>query len=73
VTSVEWRAFTSDGEPVPVERCGGGPALVRFATYVVAEDGSRHQVIRPVAALCRCAKSQRFPWCDSTHKSIRPR
>jgi CDGSH-type Zn-finger protein len=73
VTSVEWTAFTSAGAPVEVEPCGDGPALVRAAAVVVDPAGTEHHVSRPVAALCTCAKSQRFPWCDSTHKSIRAR
>jgi CDGSH-type Zn-finger protein len=28
-------------------------------------------VERPVVALCTCRRSQRMPWCDSTHKSVR--
>lgn len=47
-----------------------GPALVRGATSVQAEDGTVHAVERPVVALCRCEKSSRLPWCDGTHKVI---
>jgi CDGSH-type Zn-finger protein len=31
-----------------------------------------HAVRRPVVALCRCHRSDRLPWCDSTHKTPRP-
>lgn len=46
----------------------GGPALVRGATTIRDEDGTEHEVTRPVVAVCTCRLSQRAPWCDSTHK-----
>ena len=52
---------------VRVELCSDGPVLVRGATEVDTEDGAV-PVTRPVVALCRCGRSQRMPWCDSTHK-----
>jgi CDGSH-type Zn-finger protein len=55
---------------VTVRLCPGGPLLVRGATTVTDEDGTEHEVARPVVALCACGKSARKPWCDSTHKSI---
>jgi len=73
VSAPQWRAYSRSGAPVEVEACGDGPGLVRHADVVVDEQGGRHQVNRPVVALCTCAKSQRFPWCDSTHKAVRPR
>ena len=48
-----------------------GPVLVRGAESVTDADGEQHDVTRPVVAVCACGKSQRMPWCDSTHKSIR--
>jgi CDGSH-type Zn-finger protein len=45
--------------------------LVRGADEVVDESGVAHPVSRPVVAVCVCGKSQRSPWCDGTHKSIR--
>ena len=48
-----------------------GPILVRHADVVVTDDGQEHEVERPVVALCTCRRSQRMPWCDSTHKSVR--
>ena len=60
------------GEAAVVTPCGdGGPLLVRHATGVVTDDGQEHLVTRPVVAVCTCRRSQRFPWCDSTHKSVR--
>jgi CDGSH-type Zn-finger protein len=46
---------------------------VRRADVVVDEEGTVHPVNRPVVAVCTCGKSQRKPWCDSTHKSVRRR
>ena len=56
-----------------VRLCPDGPALVRGASSVVDAQGIQHEVTRPVVAVCRCAKSSRAPWCDGTHKSVRPR
>jgi CDGSH-type Zn-finger protein len=58
-------------DPVRVRACPQGPLLVRGAAAVVDEEGNEHPVTRPVVALCVCDRSQRKPWCDSTHKSIR--
>ena len=60
------RAEAGDVEVIP---CPNGPLLVRGAHAVVA-DGERHEVQRPVVALCVCGKSSRRPWCDGTHKVI---
>lgn len=65
-----WRAVSRSGEDVPLEPCGDGPVLARHAHVVVDAAGVAHPVTRPVVALCTCGKSQRLPWCDSTHKSI---
>lgn len=56
---------------VRVRACPQGPLLVRGADVIVDEDGSEHQVTRPVVAVCVCARSARKPWCDSTHKAVR--
>lgn len=58
---------------VTVERCPGGPLLVRGADTVRDETGTEHLVTRPVVAVCACGKSGRLPWCDDTHKAIRDR
>lgn len=65
-----WRALSSTDEEVPLEPCGDGPVLARHASVVLDDEGNRYAVSRPVVALCTCGKSQRRPWCDSTHKSI---
>ncbi|WP_445256903.1 CDGSH iron-sulfur domain-containing protein [Nocardioides aurantiacus] len=63
----------SGPDEIVVRSCPGGPDLVRGATLVVDDDGVQHEVSRPVVAICRCDRSQRMPWCDSTHKAVRPR
>jgi CDGSH-type Zn-finger protein len=57
---------------VSVQVCPRGPLLVRGAEVVVDDDGVEHAVARPVVALCACGRSGRKPWCDATHKSVRP-
>jgi CDGSH-type Zn-finger protein len=64
-------AYPRPGEEVFISRHGNGPLLVRHADLVVTDDGREHEVTRPVVALCTCERSQRMPWCDSTHKSVR--
>ena len=64
-------AYSRCGERVSIKQYGDGPLLVRHADVVVADDGQEHEVTRPVVALCTCQRSQRLPWCDSTHKSVR--
>ena len=64
-------ARSRSGEQVSIRQYGDGPLLVRHADVVVADDGRAHEVTRPVVALCTCQRSQRMPWCDSTHKSVR--
>lgn len=70
MTSNAWSSQSPDGR-VSVQLCPGGPILLRGATEVVADDGTTHPVGRPVVALCRCRRSQRMPWCDSSHKARR--
>lgn len=65
------RAYSRAGEQVRIEQHGDGPLVVRHADVVVTDDGREHEVTRPVVAVCTCAKSQRLPWCDSTHKAVR--
>jgi hypothetical protein len=70
VSAVGQRAVDASGEPVPLRACGDGPLLARGAAVVLDVSGVAHEVTRPVVALCTCEKSQRLPWCDSTHKAI---
>ena len=58
------------GPDVHLRPCPGGPLLVRGAEHVTDAEGKDHVVTRPVVAVCVCGKSQRQPWCDSTHKAI---
>ncbi|MBM9461472.1 CDGSH iron-sulfur domain-containing protein [Nocardioides sp. zg-536] len=59
---------------VTVTDCPGGPLLVRGADEVVAPDGTTAPTNRAVVALCRCNRSERMPWCDTSHrKRRRPR
>ena len=42
------------------------------ASYeVIDDDGVEHAATRPVVAICRCDRSSRAPWCDSTHRAVR--
>lgn len=66
-----WQAISKSGRDVSIEECPAGPTLVRRADAIVSEDGVEHPVLRPVVAVCTCDKSQRLPWCDSTHKALR--
>jgi hypothetical protein len=52
--------------------CPNGPLLARGATSVQGPGGDKHVVTRSVVALCRCARSSRKPWCDGTHKLLKP-
>ncbi len=56
------------GTDVEVEECPGGPLLVRGASAVLDAEGTPWPVTRPVVAVCRCTRSERMPWCDSSHK-----
>jgi CDGSH-type Zn-finger protein len=58
---------------IRVRPCQDGPLLVRGADVVVDEQGVVHATTRPVVAVCACGKTSRSPWCDGTHKSLRPR
>ncbi|HEX6248520.1 MAG TPA: CDGSH iron-sulfur domain-containing protein [Nocardioidaceae bacterium] len=60
----------SDADDIEVTPCPDGPLLVRGADAVRDEAGELHPTTRPVVAVCTCAKSQRLPWCDGTHKVI---
>jgi CDGSH-type Zn-finger protein len=64
-------AYSRSGADVCLKQYAEGPVLVRHADVVVTDDGREHEVTRPVVALCTCERSQRMPWCDSTHKSVR--
>jgi CDGSH-type Zn-finger protein len=59
-------------ECIELMDCPNGPLLARGATSVQDTGGDRHVVTRSVVALCRCARSSRKPWCDGTHKLLKP-
>jgi len=71
VTGRVLRAVPRPGDDVSVSPCAGGPTLVRRAVALVDDSGVEHPVERPVVAVCTCERSQRLPWCDSTHKVAR--
>lgn len=53
-----------------VEVIADGPALLRGADFVTDGEGQKHEVTRPVVAICLCGRTQRDPWCDGTHKAV---
>lgn len=53
-----------------VEIIPDGPALLRGVDVVTDGEGHEHAVTRPVVAICLCARTQRAPWCDGTHKAV---
>lgn len=53
-------------------RCPDGPLLLRGPHVVSDADGVEHPTTRPVSAVCRCGHSAVKPWCDGTHKVVRP-
>ncbi len=59
-----------DSGEVELTYCPHGPLLVRGAQVIQDGAGQRHEVTRPVVAICLCDKSSRKPWCDGTHKVI---
>ena len=48
-----------------------GPLLVRGAFVLRDQSGEEIDPGRDVVALCRCGKTRRPPFCDSTHKLAR--
>ncbi|MFF3327486.1 CDGSH iron-sulfur domain-containing protein [Streptomyces sp. NPDC002889] len=51
----------------------GGPLLVEGPVEIVMPDGSVQLSERPTVALCMCRRSQRFPFCDTSHRPrVRP-
>ncbi|WP_282692791.1 CDGSH iron-sulfur domain-containing protein [Streptomyces sp. CC208A] len=45
-----------------------GPLLVDGPVEVVMPDGTVRRSERPVVALCRCRRSLRDPFCDTSHR-----
>lgn len=63
--------FTPTNDDATVQLCPGGPMLVRGAAAVQDQDGRTWPAERAVVAVCRCTRSRRKPWCDSSHKMSR--
>jgi CDGSH-type Zn-finger protein len=64
------RVPTASRHHLQLIECRDGPILVRGATSVRDKNNAVHPITRPLAALCRCGKSSRHPWCDGTHKLL---
>ncbi|MFJ1707386.1 CDGSH iron-sulfur domain-containing protein [Kitasatospora sp. NPDC088346] len=45
-----------------------GPVLVSGPVEIVLPDGTVEVCERPVVALCVCRRSQRYPFCDTSHR-----
>ena len=58
------------GPDLRVRPCADGPLLVRGAEHVTDAEGASTASPAPSSRVCACGKSQRQPWCDSTHKAI---
>lgn len=46
--------------------------LVEGPVEVVGADGEVVRSERPVVALCTCRRSDRLPFCDTSHRRRRP-
>jgi CDGSH-type Zn-finger protein len=57
---------------ITVDVCLGGPLLVRGPIVLRDEEGAEILLRRNVIALCRCGRSRRAPFCDSSHTDRRP-
>jgi len=59
------------GERVTITPYRDGPLLVRGPFVLLDQDGTEIAADRETVALCRCGKSRRPPFCDSSHKLAR--
>ena len=50
---------------------GRGPILVRGPVTIRLPDGTVVSSERPTVALCTCLLSERYPFCDTSHRSHR--
>lgn len=63
-----------DARPVPsraaarITPMADGPLLVEGPVEIVLADGTVRRSDRPVVALCRCRRSLREPFCDTSHR-----
>ncbi|GAA3084662.1 hypothetical protein GCM10017562_63100 [Streptomyces roseofulvus] len=53
---------------VRVTPLGEGPLLIDGPVEIVMPDGTVRRSDRPVVALCRCRRSLRDPFCDTSHR-----
>lgn len=44
-----------------------GPAIIKSDCRIIDENGKEHKV-KGVAAICRCGKTKKDPFCDGAHK-----
>ena len=65
-------AGRSESDPVTITVCPDGPLLVRGAVDLLDASGEPIANQRNVVALCRCGRTGRPPFCDSSHKKKRP-
>lgn len=66
------RAANSSATPTVITLCPGGPMLVRGPVEMRDADGTVIPLRRSTVALCRCGKTAIAPFCDGTHKLLRP-
>jgi CDGSH-type Zn-finger protein len=57
--------------PVTITPYRDGPLLVRGPVELRDQDGNPIDPGRDIVALCRCGKSRKMPFCDSSHKLAR--
>ncbi|WP_432564321.1 CDGSH iron-sulfur domain-containing protein [Kineococcus sp. SYSU DK003] len=50
-----------------------GPLLVEGPVDIDLPDGRRVSSQRPVTAVCVCGRSARYPICDTSHRTRRPK
>lgn len=67
-----WWCAVSGHEPADVTMPQGkGPVLVRGPVTVRLPDGTVVHSDRPTVALCTCCLSERYPFCDTSHRRRR--
>ncbi|MEU3607726.1 CDGSH iron-sulfur domain-containing protein [Streptomyces sp. NPDC035033] len=62
------RAAPAGARPVRITPLAEGPLLVDGPVEIVLPDGTVRRSERPVVALCRCRRSLRDPFCDTSHR-----
>ncbi len=58
-------------DPTRITLVDGGPMLVEGPVEVVLADGEVVRSDRPLVALCTCRRSDRLPFCDTSHRRRR--